>query len=207
MKTLLRIDASARWEGSYSRRLGDHFETCWRSAHPNGMVLTRDLALDPPPHLTDETIRVFVGESSAEGVTGANLSERLITEMRKADEVLLCSPLYNFGMPSTLKAYIDHLVRIGYTFRRDDKGFHGLLNTKAAWLLTVQGGLARFGAQDFQAPALGAVLKHMGIANIQHIALEGTAIPDGALDERMASALAGIGKWFDLAAEPKSDDQ
>ena len=207
MKTLLRIDASARRQGSYSRCLGDHFETCWRSVWPDGVVICCDLALDPPPHLTDETIRVFVGESSAEGMTGADLSERLIQELRKADEDLICSPLYNFGMPSTLKAYLDHVVRFGYTFGRDENGFHGLLNTKAAWLLTTQGGLARLGVPDFQAPALGAVLRHMGITNIHHIALEGTVISDGALDERLASALAGIGRWFDLAAEPKSGDQ
>ena len=199
MKTLLRIDASARRSESYSRRLGDHFETSWRSTYPEGVVLTRDLALDPPPHLTDETIRIFVGEGSVGGAAGADLSESLIDEMRKADEVLICSPIYNFGMPSTLKAYVDHVVRYGYTFTQDEKGFHGMLNTKAAWLLTTQGGMARFGAPDFQAPALGAVLKHMGVANIHHIALEGTVYPDGALGERLAGALAGIDRWFNLA--------
>ncbi len=86
-------------------------------------------------------------------------------------------------MPSTLKAYVDHVVRFGYTFSRDENGFHGLLKTEAAWLLTVQGGLARFGVPDFQAPALGAVFRHMGITNIHHMALEGTVFPDGALDE------------------------
>ncbi len=169
-------------------------------------MLSRDLALDPPPHLTDETIRVFLGEGSVEGAAGADLSKRLIGELKKADEVLICSAIYNFGMPSTLKAYVDHVVRFGYTFTRDEKGFQGMLNTKAAWILTAQGGLSRFGAPDFQAPALGAVLTHMGVANIQHIALEGTSYPDGALEERLAGALAGIERWFDLAEKAKSAD-
>lgn len=206
MKTLLRIDASARRRGSYSRRLGDHFESCWRSAHPGGVVITRDLAMEPPPHLNDETIRVFMGEGSAAGVAGADFSERLICELRKAEEVLICSPLYNFVMPSTLKAYVDHVVRFGHTFDRDENGFHGLLHTKAAWLLTTQGGLARLGVPDFQAPALQAVLQHMGISHIHHIALEGTVNPDGELDRRLADALIGIEQWFGLAAKSQTAD-
>ncbi len=98
MPTLLRIDASARSEGSHTRALADRFLAGWRARHPDGAVIRRSLADEPVPHLTEETILAFQAGASAGGPAG--LSDVLIDELRRADHLLISSPLYNLNVPS-----------------------------------------------------------------------------------------------------------
>ncbi|MEX0360710.1 MAG: FMN-dependent NADH-azoreductase, partial [Allomuricauda sp.] len=108
MKTLLRIDCSARKLGSHSRELADYFEARWKQSNPDGRVVHRDLTREQLPHIQNNTIEGFHVSPDKADVHQKNavaLSDRLISELKKADEVVVSSPLYNLNVPSNLKAY------------------------------------------------------------------------------------------------------
>ncbi|NER82089.1 MAG: hypothetical protein F6K42_21520 [Leptolyngbya sp. SIO1D8] len=124
MKTLLRIDASVRIEGSNTRTLTDYFQSQWLNANPGGSVIRRSLDSDPIPHISNETIKAF--QPSNKQASRRSISDTLIDELQKADHLLIGSPLYNLTLPSTLKAYFDHVVRSGFTFEVRDGTYQGL---------------------------------------------------------------------------------
>jgi FMN-dependent NADH-azoreductase len=204
MKTLLRIDASARREGSYSRVLGDHYEKCWATAHPDGRVIRRDLAVDPLPHLDEATVAVlYAGGDPGDGPfpPGIVLSDTLIGELRSADQVVVSSAVYNFSITSSLKAWIDHIVRFGHTITRGENGVSGLLAGRCVCLLTARGGNAET-SPEYQSATLRAVFQYIGFSRIDWISLEGTKIPDGRLEERIEGARAAVNALF---ASPHGD--
>src|ERR1700730_4277141 len=127
MPTLLHVDSSMRVEGSRSRALSDHFARNWQRAHPDGSVIYRDLAADPLPHLDWHAFTAnFVADEdrTAEQREARALTEALAGEVLAADEIVIGVPLYNFGPPSTLKAWIDRIVALGLTI--DPAGAGGL---------------------------------------------------------------------------------
>lgn len=198
MKTLLRIDASAQTTRSHSRALADYYEARWRAHHPRGRVIARDLLREPPPHLDEETIGVFyAGGTSSPGEVPAGIawSDLLIGELKAADEIVISSALYNFGMPSALKAWIDHIVRFGATIAPGERGTAGLLTGKRACFLTARGGTPDR-SPDHQHPVLQAVFAYIGITKTDWISLEGTRIPDGALETRIQKARTSIDALF-----------
>lgn len=196
MRTLLRLDASARHRGSYSRDLADHFEAGWTRVHDGGRIVRRDLAIDPPPHLDQATVAAFgagPGDSKA-----TSLSDLLIAELEAADDLLISSPLYNFGLPSPLKAYIDHVVRSGRTFRSGDDGAVGLLEGKTACLVTARGGSVTPGVtDDFQVPHLRAILGYIGISEVSTVTLHSTVTRPEDLGARMTFARQQIDDILD----------
>ena len=171
MKTLLRIDASIRHNGSHSRYLADHFETRWRAAHPDGEVIQRCLAADPVPHLSQQDFDHFT--APLDDSSGA-LSDSLIRELQLADHIVIGSPLYNLGLPSALKAWFDHVVRSGVTFESGPDGYQGLLTGKSATLITVRAGRAvPQRNEDFQTDYLKSILAFIGITDVEVISVEG----------------------------------
>ncbi len=125
MKTLLRIDSSDRKQGSHSRALADFFQTRWLQANPGGQIVSRDLAETLVPHLSNSTIAAFTGVKAADESPSPEaviLSDVLIAELQAADQIVISSPLYNFNVPSTLTAWIDHVVRFGRTFGMNEHG-------------------------------------------------------------------------------------
>ena len=169
MKTLLRIDASIRKHGSYSRELADYFQAQWTQANPESQVVRRDLADDPIPHIDNSTIAGFQVADEGGSHTSSDamtLSDSLIAELQLADQVLVSSPLYNFNVPSPLKAYIDHVVRSGRTFSQNGHGHVGLLKGKSACIITAQGGIrsvSEVDGLDFQGPYLTAIFDFIGL--------------------------------------------
>lgn len=202
MKTLLRIDASAQRAGSHSRALADHYETRWEAAHPRGRIIRRDLAADPLPHLDEATVSVFHagGDPGAGPVPpGIVLSDTLIAELRAADHVVVSSATYNFGITSSLKAWIDHVVRFGHTIARGEKGVSGLLGGRSACLLTARGGNPDT-SPEFLSPTVLAVFQYIGFSRVDWISLEGTKIPDGRFEERVAAARSAVNALFENEA-------
>src|SRR5438128_1037809 len=129
MKTLLQIRSSIFSEGGQSSLLAERFVANWRGRNPGGQVLVRDLALHPVPHLDAARFGAFLAKPDArtpEQQAVAAYSDALIDELKQADVVVLGLPMYNFGIPSTLKAYFDHIARGGVTFSYTDKGPIGL---------------------------------------------------------------------------------
>ena len=110
---LLHLDASMRWSGSVSRELSAAFATAWRAAHPEGRYVYRDLAVDPLPHLDEAAFTAGLTpeeDHTDEQRVAWKLSSELIDELTQADTVLLGVPMYNFTVPSTLKAWLDRIV-------------------------------------------------------------------------------------------------
>jgi FMN-dependent NADH-azoreductase len=181
MATLLRIDASSQLEGSHSRELGDFFVQQWSQAHPAGRILVRDLVREPIGHITANTINGFhtpKREIDSTMRQATALSDRLIGELMQADLLLIDTPMYNFSIPSALKAWIDQIVRIGVTFNYSpENGFSGLIKNKQAFLVTASGAVFSnepMQSMDFVTPYLTTLLAFLGIEDVKLLTLEGT---------------------------------
>jgi FMN-dependent NADH-azoreductase len=203
MPTLLRLDSSARDAGSFSRRLGDATEAAWLGAHPGGRVLRRDLAALPPPHLDTAAMGGFFTppEKRTPDMRAAMaLSELLTDELLSADTLLITAPIYNFGIPSALKAWLDHVVRVGRTFSYDGANFTGLAGGRDAVLALAYGAKGYIGgplaAADHALPYLRFVLGFIGIAPVQAFAVEGTTGGAEAAEAALATATRAVDAAF-----------
>src|SRR5262245_31974922 len=143
MKTLLHLNTSLFSDNGQSSRLAARFVAEWQTQNRAARVITRDLASLPVPHLTAERFQSFLapaGERSPAQQAVVDYSDALIDELRCADVVVIGLPMYNFGVPSTLKAYFDHIARAGVTFRYTEKGPQGLLTGKKVYVFATRGG-------------------------------------------------------------------
>lgn len=200
MTTLLRIDASARVEDSYSRQLGDSFEASWRTRHPSGAVVRRDLARAPIPQITSETIAGFY--TPAEAMTDAlrdatSLSDALIGELQAANALLVTTPMYNFGIPAALKAWVDQIVRIGRTFSYDGANFTGLVTGKPVTIAIAYGagGYGEGGplaALDLVRPYLATLFGFLGFTEIRLMGVEATTGDPHTLETALDAARTAI---------------
>lgn len=141
MAHLLHIDSSVQGEGSVSRRLTARGAERWRATHPGGTVTYRDLAVDPIPHLdaaTGTARLVPADQHTPAQRESVALSVALIDEIKNADTVLLGLPLYNFGAPSTVHAWVDHIVAFGLSI--DAENGQGLLGGTDFIVLASRGG-------------------------------------------------------------------
>jgi FMN-dependent NADH-azoreductase len=168
--TVLRIDASARRDDSISRRLASRIVA--RLAP--GRTISRDLA-EGVPQVTGEWIaasRTPAGVRDAAAQATLALSDRLIAELQAADIVVIGMPIYNFGMPAALKAWIDLVARAGVTFRYGENGPVGLLEGKRAIVAVASGG-TRVGSDiDFATGHLRHVLGFIGITDVDFVAAD-----------------------------------
>lgn len=197
---LLRIDASARQDGSFSRRLADGVQRAWQAAHPHGRVVVRDLARQPVPHIEDATIKGYytpATELTPALLQATALSDTLITELKGAHTVLIGAPIYNFSLPSSLKAWIDQIVRIGHTFAYEGGQFRGLVKGPRAVLALAYGAGGYQGAlatMDHLRPYLESLLPFIGITDVETLAVEATtgdaALVQDALDAALSVATA-----------------
>lgn len=170
MNTLLRIDSSLRTEGSYSRTLGDYFINQWKVRNPDGIILERDLSRSPMPHMSQQTVDAFFSETP--DPESISLSDQLIDELYQSDEILITCPMYNYGIPSSLKAYFDLVIRTKKTFA----GYNipkGLLENKKAYIISSMGGIPA-GTLNPLESHLTQLLNHMGIIDISYFPLDGT---------------------------------
>jgi FMN-dependent NADH-azoreductase len=141
MPHLLHIDSSIQGDTSVSRRLTARAAAVWRAAHPDGTVTYRDLGKDPLPHIVPNT--VYSGNVPAADRTPAQaaswaLSEEVVAEALAADTVLLGLPVYNFGAPSSVKTWVDHLVVVGLSVHPET--YEGLLGGRDLVVLAARGG-------------------------------------------------------------------
>ena len=193
MKTLLQINSSLFSSGGQSSRLADAFVLEWRAAHPDGRTVVRDLAADPVPHLTAERFGGFVAkpeDRSAAQADAVAFSDALIDELRAADTLVIGLPMYNFGVPSTLKAYFDHVARAGVTFRYGAAGPEGLLTGKKAYVFAARGGLYSGTPLDTQTAYVRDFLGFIGIADVEFVYAEGLAMGDAAKAAAIEDAAA-----------------
>jgi FMN-dependent NADH-azoreductase len=195
MKTLLQIRSSIFSDGGQSSRLAERFVAAWRDANPDGHVVVRDLAREPVPHLDAARFGAFLskpGERTPEQQAVVAHSDALIGELKGADVVVLGLPMYNFGLPSTLKAYFDHIARSGETFRYTEKGAIGLVTGKDVYVFTARGGLYAGTPRDTQTPYIREFLGFLGMSEVQFVHAEGLAISEASKQQGIAKAHAHI---------------
>ncbi|MDR0276910.1 MAG: FMN-dependent NADH-azoreductase [Paucimonas sp.] len=176
MSRVLIIESSARQQDSTSRQLTRDFIAQWQAANPADAVTVRDVALNPLPHLDSTLLGGWMKpqeQRSAEEVQALARSNELTDEVLAADVLVLAAPMYNFTIPSTLKAWLDHVLRAGVTFKYTETGPQGLLTGKRAYVLTARGGIHAGGASDHQEPYLRQVLAFIGIHDVTFIHAEG----------------------------------
>jgi FMN-dependent NADH-azoreductase len=144
-------------------------------------ITTRDLAQDQLPHITDLTLGAFftpADQRSDEQNAIAALSDSLVTELLATDVLIIGAPMYNFGVPSTLKAYLDHVARAGITFKYTETGPVGLVENTKAYVVTATGGFHAGTARDFVAPYLETFLGFIGITDVDVFTAEGMSMAD-----------------------------
>ncbi len=204
LPTLLHIDASVGGESSLSRRLSRDFVEAWVGQAPDTRVLRRDLAAVPPPYV-DQTWIAAVSTAADARTPEMNdvlaASDELIGELEAADVIVLGTPMYNWGMPARLKAWVDQIVRIGRTFSfdlaRGDFPLEPLLSGKALVLLTSAGefgfepGGVREGMNHL-APHVATLQPYLGICDTYHVGIEYEEFGDDRHRASMAAAAARI---------------
>lgn len=182
MNTLLRIDSSLRTEQSYSRTLGDYFIQQWKIKNPDGMILERDVARQLIPHITQQTVNAFFSENP--DIENIHLSDELIDELYRCNEILITCPMYNYGIPSSLKAYFDSVIRSRKTFT-GNTSLKGLLENKKAYIISSMGGITP-GTQNPLENHLTLLLNHIGITDISYFPLNGTVVDEVRNAEKIA---------------------
>jgi FMN-dependent NADH-azoreductase len=198
--TILHVDSSPLGEASASRRLTADIVAALVAAAPGARVLRRDLASAPLAHLSGATLQGWGAADLAalapEARAEAELSEAVLAEFLAADTLVIGAPMYNFSVPSQLKAWIDRVVRAGRTFRYGDKGPVGLATGKRAIVASSRGGAyagdAARAAFDHQEAYLRTVLGFVGIADVAVVRAEGLAMGEAARGAALAAAARDI---------------
>lgn len=186
MTRILRVDSSARTDGSITRALSQSLAA--HLAGPDGEVTVRDLAAQPPAFVDEPWVgaNFTAPEARTEGQRAVlAASDALVEELEAADQIVIGVPIYNFSIPASLKAWIDMVARVRRTFRYTETGPEGFLTGKAAFLVVASGGTAVDAEIDFATPYLKHVLGFLGITNVRVI----DAARWGALSEAEQAAV------------------
>ena len=195
MTTLLQINASIHADHGQSSQLATQFVQAFSHSHPDSRVVLRDLAADTVPHLSAERFAAFLaqpGERSAAQSDVVAYSDALISELKQADVIVLGLPMYNFGVPSQLKAYFDHIARAGETFKYTATGPVGLLTGKKVYVFAARGGLYAGSPLDTQTGYVRDFLGFLGIKDVQFVYAEGLAVSPESRQAGLAKAAAEI---------------
>jgi FMN-dependent NADH-azoreductase len=196
--TLLQINASINNDSGQSSRLANQFVETFRARDPHAKVVVRDVAAaEPVPHLTAERFGAFITKSeerSAAQHAVVAYSDALIEEIKQADVVVIGLPMYNFGVPSQLKAYFDHIARAGVTFAYTEKGPVGKLTGKKVYVFAARGGQYSGTPLDTQTGYVRDFLAFLGMTDVQFVYAEGLAISPQSKEAGLAKAAAHIAR-------------
>ncbi len=201
MSTLLHVDSSPLYGRSVSRQLTDAFVTEWKSLHPGGTVVDRDLYATQIPPITAE----WVGAAYTPEETRTPqqkqllaLSDGLLAELEQADEYVFGVPMHNFGVPSVLKLWIDQIARVGRTFSYAEGRLKGLLTGKKATFIIATGGVydaqTQMASFNFVEPYLRSVFAFLGVTDATFLTTGGTAALNNGKDRNafLAPHLAAV---------------
>ena len=196
MTTLLQINASISNGNGQSSQLARQFVSAFQKGNPGTKVMVRDVAAaEPVPHLDGERFGAFITkaeERSAAQQAVVAYSDTLISELKQADVIVLGLPMYNFGVPSQLKAYFDHIARAGVTFKYTDKGPVGQLIGKRAYVFAARGGVYAGTPLDTQTGYVRDFLRFIGISEVNFVYAEGLAMSPQSKEAGLAKATAEI---------------
>lgn len=199
MTTILRIQVSPR-PNSFSRQLAGEIVARLVALNPGARLIDRDLAAAPPPHPDRAFYDAILSRSDAPQ-PALDFSERLIVELEQADWVVIGTPMNNFTVPSTLKSWLDHIVRIRRTFASSPEGKVGLLRDRPVLVATASGGYsgdAPPASPDFLTPYLRAILGCIGLNQVEFFSMEGLARGPEAVEKALAEARRRIDRRLPL---------
>ena len=201
MSHLLVINSSAAGRDSVSRVLVADAVSKLLEADPAAHVTHRDLGENPPPHLISQTLNGVRGTATTDTEFAARrLSDELIGELKAADTVVIGAPMYNFSVPTTLRAWFDHVLRAGVTFKYVDGAVRGLLGGKRVIVIESRGGMYSEGpaqAIDFQEPYLRHLLGFIGITDVTFVHAEKIGYGPQARTAAIEGAKAQISEVVD----------
>lgn len=200
MKKILHVISSLNGQNSYSMALGNKILEQLKKENPDSEVVERNLVAEDFPHITADKWQAIItpeeNRTEAQRETIA-FQDEVIQELLDADILVIGAPLYNFGIPSQLKAWIDHLAKSGVTFKYTEEGPQGLVSGKKVYIAMSSGGVySENAAYDFVSDYLIKVLGFLGMTDVELIRVEGIAIPelrDEALnkaEKQLATSLA-----------------
>ncbi len=196
MTQLLQINASINNGNGQSSQLARQFVDAFRHSNPATRIVVRDVAAsEPVPHLDGERFGAFITkplERTATQQAVVAYSDALINELQQADVIVVGLPMYNFGVPSQLKAYFDHVARAGVTFKYTEQGPVGLLTGKKAYVFAARGGVYAGSPLDTQTGYVRDFLRFIGISEVHFVYAEGLAISPQSKQAGLASAVAQI---------------
>ena len=183
MSTLLHIDSSPLYGRSVSRQLTDAFVTQWKSSHPDGTIVDRDLNATSIPPVTGEWVGAAYTPDEARTPQQKQvlaLSDTLFAELEQADEYVVGVPMHNFGVPSVLKLWIDQIARVGKAFSYADGRPKGLITGKKATFIIATGGIydaqTQMASFNFVEPYLRSVFGFLGVTDATFLTAGGTAV-------------------------------
>jgi len=198
MPTLLQINASINDSSGQSSQLANQFVAAFRNRYPQAKIVIRDVAAaEPVPHLNAERFGAFVTkpeDRNPEQHAVVAYSDALINELQRAEVIVIGLPMYNFGVPSQLKAYFDHIARAGVTFKYTEKGPVGMLGGKKVYVFAARGGLYAGTPLDTQTNYVRDFLRFLGMTDVEFVYAEGLAISPQSKEEGLAKAAAEIAR-------------
>ena len=196
---LLHVDSSILGTNSVSRQLTAEVVAQWRKSHPETRVEHLDLALNAPNHFSADALGIKTGVQAepTEAQRRENaLSEQLVSQFLASDVIVVGAPLYNFSIPTQLKAWIDRLAQIGRTFKYTDKGAVGLATGKTVIVASTRGGVYSSSeggqAMEHQESYLKVIFGFFGITDVRIVRAEGLAMGDASKAAALSAARADI---------------
>lgn len=195
MNNILLIKSSLNGEQSHSNLLSQSLVKQF-NARGNVTIAERNLAKDNLPHLTQTEMAAWmtdIAQRSQEQTDLATISDDLIEELKNSDIIVVAMPMYNFGVPSTFKAWVDRVARAGITFRYTQNGPVGLLKDKTVIVVASRGGIYAGTQKDSQTQYLKDVFSFMGMQDITFIYAEGLNMPGS--EERLVQAQQTINEF------------
>ena len=191
MNNILRIDSSLFSEQGVSHQLANELIENLTQLAPEATIISRDLSKDDVPHL--DAARISAISTAPDARTEAQqamvaYSDQLIAEAQAADALVIGAPMYNFSVPSVLKAWFDHIARAGVTFSYTSEGPKGHLENKTAYVITTRGGQHKDQPSDTLVPYVKNMLAFVGITDVRVIYAEGLNMGGGAREQGIDSA-------------------
>lgn len=190
---ILHIDSSIFGDTGVSSQLSAYLKDKLLARHPHASVSYHSLARENIPHFSVQTV-TDIGEGKAE------LADRFIREVQDADVVILSAPMYNFAVPTQLKAWFDHIARAGVTFKYTEKGPVGLLKGKKVYVVTTRGGVHKGTETDTETRWLRTMLGFLGMVDVEFIFAEALNMGDGR-ESSIAKAQAVIDELAENVSE------
>jgi len=197
VKKILHIISSPKGEQSFSNRLGNAVIAKIQEENPGSTVEVNDLTKNPYPHLEEATLAAFYTPATAhtaENKAAIKNSDAAIAQIMDADVLVIDAPMWNFSIPSVLKAWIDHIARAGVTFKYGDAGPEGLVKNKMVYVAMASGAVYSTGpmaALDFSSPYLKGILGFLGMTDLKVFRVEGSSFP-GQADHAMQAGIDSI---------------